>query len=64
MVFTNNWVSWEAPPESVIKLNIDGFLIGNSGGAGFGGLFKNHLGSWLHGFHGFLRRATNIQAEL
>ncbi|CAL5386690.1 unnamed protein product [Camellia sinensis] len=47
-----------------IKLNSDGCSKGNPGPAGYGGLFKDERGAWVHGYHGRLEEATSLEAEL
>lgn len=54
-------VSWIAPGEDSVKLNVDGSSFGNPGRSGFGGLIRNDRGEWLAGFCGI---STNLHAEL
>ncbi|KAJ1404893.1 Ribonuclease H-like superfamily, partial [Sesbania bispinosa] len=43
-------VKWLPPQEDEIALNVDGSSMGNPGPAGFGGLLRDHQGSWMKGF--------------
>jgi ribonuclease HI len=49
---------------SVFELNVDGSSFGNSSHGSFGGLIRNNIGEWMHGFSGSCGRASNILAEL
>lgn len=50
--------------EGYIVLNVDGSSIGNLGPAGFGGIFRDNDGSWMHGFVGSIGHANNLLTEL
>jgi len=45
-------------------VNVDGSSFGNPGNAGFGGLLRNDIGVWLHGFSESCGRASTLLAEL
>ena len=47
---TNIQVKWTKPPVGWLKLNMDGFAVGNPGIAGDGGLIRNENGDWIMGF--------------
>ncbi|XP_028089709.1 putative receptor-like protein kinase At3g47110 [Camellia sinensis] len=51
--------NWCCPLAGKIKLNTDGCSKGNPGPAGYGGLFRDERGTWLHGYHGKLENATS-----
>jgi len=55
---------WSPPSTGFIKLNFDGASKGNPGPAGYGGIFRNHLGHAIMSFHGFIGQDTNNGAEL
>lgn len=57
-------VSWHAPIDNIVKLNVDGSSLDNPGGSGFCGLIRNDKGEWLIGFSGFCGITTNLNAEL
>ncbi|GAU36490.1 hypothetical protein TSUD_316160 [Trifolium subterraneum] len=57
-------VAWIPPTATCLKLNNDGFSFENPGCAGFGGLIRNDIGEWMHGFSGSCCHASNILAEL
>ena len=52
-------VRWEWPTEDVVKLNVDGSSIGNSGQVGFIGLARNAEGIFLFGFQGYIGISGN-----
>jgi ribonuclease HI len=55
---------WSPPPEDFVKLNFDGASKGNPGAAGYGVVFRNHLGHILVIGAGPLGHSTNNAAEL
>ena len=57
-------VMWHVPSISCIKINTDGAARGSPGLAGFGGIFRDHLGRVLGCFAGNLGLATALEAEL
>lgn len=61
LIHITNWV---LPFAGKIKLNTDGCSKGNPGPSGYGGLFRDERGAWLHGYHGKLEEATSMEAEL
>ncbi|PNX58144.1 ribonuclease H [Trifolium pratense] len=52
------------PTAPCLKLNMDGSSFGNPGRAGFGGLIRNDIGEWMHGFSSSCGRASNLLVEL
>lgn len=48
------WVSWIAPTEGWVCLNVHGSSRGNPGPTGFGGVVRNASGVWLMGFTGYV----------
>ena len=57
-------MSWSPPPFPFIKLNFDGASKGNPGAAGYGVVFRDHLGHILLITAGYLGHSTNNAAEL
>ena len=57
-------IRWIPPPESVVKVNVDGASERNPGRAGIGGLIRGETGIWLGGFAESVGKASNIAAEL
>lgn len=55
---------WTPPPQGIFKLNFDGASKGNSGPAGFGGIFRNSQGDALAIYYGSIGWDTNNSAEL
>jgi len=54
-----------SPPAShSYKLNFDGAAKGNPRLAGYGGVFRNKVGSALHIYHGLIGKDTNNATEL
>ena len=47
-----------------MKLNFDGFALGNSGKVGGGGLIRDHQGNWIRGYTRPLVNTSNFIAEL
>ena len=47
-----------------MKLNFDGFALGNSGKVGGGGLIRDHQGNWIRGYTRPLGNTSNFIAEL
>ncbi|GMP89161.1 hypothetical protein CsSME_00040847 [Camellia sinensis var. sinensis] len=62
--FLHHKTNWNLPFAGTIKLNSDGCSKGNPGPAGYGGLFRDERGAWVHGYHGRLEEATSLEAEL
>ncbi|KAI9074289.1 hypothetical protein K1719_043774 [Acacia pycnantha] len=46
--------SWQAPPATWIKINVDGAVSSSKSGAACGGVFRDHKGKWLAGFSAYL----------
>lgn len=57
-------ISWHAPLENIVKVNVDGNSIGNPGRSGYGGLIRNSDGEWNTGFSGFCGITSNLNVEL
>jgi ribonuclease HI len=55
---------WSPPPKDFLKLNFDGASKGNPGDAGYGVVFRNHLGHIIAIGAGPLGHSTNNAAEL
>ncbi|GKV30138.1 hypothetical protein SLEP1_g38994 [Rubroshorea leprosula] len=47
---TPRWLGWQPPNQPFLKLNTDGSRNHQSGCASAGGLIRDHLGRWVHGF--------------
>lgn len=58
------WVSWEAPDDGRVKLNVYGSSFGNPGRPGFCRVIRDPLGRWMIGFVGSIGEGTNLLAEL
>lgn len=56
--------NWKPRPEGFWKLNKDGSSFGNPGRAGYDGLIRDNMGTWIVGFAGYIGSATNVVAEL
>ena len=63
-LIVNIQVKWNKPPMGWLKLNTDGFTIGNSGLAGGGELIHNENGDWVMGFAKTLGITSGVIAEL
>jgi ribonuclease HI len=57
-------VIWSPPYEYQVALNVDGSSYGNPGWAGYGGLFRDHEGSWILGFSDPVSFADGLEVEL
>lgn len=55
-------VCWKAPSVPLLKVNTDGFVIGNHGACG--GLFRDHLGTFLRAFTSNLGSCSIFTAEV
>lgn len=44
------YIGWDLPPQGYFKLNVGGSVKRHTGYAGAGGLLRDHLGNWVHGF--------------
>ena len=61
----DKWVRWNFSDQSCIILNVDGSCLGNPIRAGFGGLLRHQIGSWIAGFSGYIAKTFDISlAEL
>lgn len=58
------WVAWHPSHEQVAILNVDGSCSGIPRRAGFGGLIREHDGSWVLGFYGYLGDADPLREEM
>ena len=61
---TNIQVKWTKPPVGWLKLNTDGFAVGNPGIAGGGGLIHNENGDWIMGLAKSLGITSGVIAKL
>ena len=57
-------VIWHTPSAVQVKVNTDGAAHGAPGLAGYGGIFRDHLGNCLSCFAGSMGIATALEAEL
>ncbi|PNX98804.1 ribonuclease H, partial [Trifolium pratense] len=57
-------VAWYSPPEGYVCLNVDGSLLGSPQSAGFGGLIRNNVRSFLGGFYGVASQTSILYAEI
>ncbi|KAJ1383403.1 Ribonuclease H-like superfamily [Sesbania bispinosa] len=57
-------VSWIAPINDQVALNVDDSVIINPRIGGFGGLIRDCHGDWHCGFHGHVNHCDNIKDEL
>ncbi|GLT63048.1 hypothetical protein SLA2020_356420 [Shorea laevis] len=60
----SSFFKWSKPLSPFIKLNTDGSVLGNPGGAASGGLFRDHNGSWIIGFARKIGITNSLAAEL
>ncbi|GKV21679.1 hypothetical protein SLEP1_g31635 [Rubroshorea leprosula] len=60
----SSFFKWSKPLSPFIKLNTDGSVLGNPGGAASGGLFRDHNGSWILGFARKIGITSSLAAEL
>ncbi|GLT80127.1 hypothetical protein SLA2020_515820 [Shorea laevis] len=61
---TPRWVGWQPPAQPFVKLNTDGSRNHQSGSASAGGLIRDHLGRWVHGFTVNIGVTSSFIAEL
>lgn len=57
-------ISWCPPITARVKLNTDGCMYLTNDKAGFGGLFRDHMGKWLLGYYGKIRSTSSLETEL
>ncbi|XP_061999298.1 uncharacterized protein LOC133716631 [Rosa rugosa] len=57
-------VNWLAPCAFQLKVNTDGAARGTPGLAGYGGIFRDHLGNFMGCFASSMGIATALEAEL
>ncbi|GKU87794.1 hypothetical protein SLEP1_g2134 [Rubroshorea leprosula] len=60
----SSFFKWSKPLSPFIKLNTDGSILGNPGGAASGGLFRDHNGGWILGFAKKIGITSSLTAEL
>ncbi|KAI5668504.1 hypothetical protein M9H77_18357 [Catharanthus roseus] len=56
-------IGWKPPQQGRVKLNGDGYVVGNPCKARSGGVFRDHQSCWLLGYSRNLGQASNIVAE-
>ncbi|KAE9610055.1 putative ribonuclease H-like domain-containing protein [Lupinus albus] len=56
-------VQWLRPNTEFVALNVDGNSLGNPGKAGYGGLLRDNMGSWISGFMGSVGISNNLHVE-
>ncbi|GLT74599.1 hypothetical protein SLA2020_463870 [Shorea laevis] len=57
-------LGWNPPPPNWIKINTDGFVMGDPGPAGYGGLLRESQGQWTMGFIKNIGDTTALANEL
>ena len=57
-------IYWNKPLEGWVKVNVDGSCKGTPTRVGFGGVIRNHMGNWIHGFSGYFGKVDILCAEL
>lgn len=57
-------ISWNRPSTGFFCLNVGGSVQKNTGRAGVGGLVRDHIGSFICGFHGSLATMDVTQTEV
>lgn len=58
-------VAWQgAPDDRTVALNVDGSCQGNSGRGSYGGLLRDHTGTFIFGFFGSVGLTSILHAEL
>ena len=57
------WISWDPPPESMMKLNVDGASKGSSGMSGGGMVLGNSAGQVVLAAAAFYGEGSNMNAE-
>ncbi|KAJ1423961.1 Ribonuclease H domain [Sesbania bispinosa] len=58
------WISWPCPVDGEIALNEDGSSLSNPGASGFGDIFRDYTGQWMHGYFENIGISEILQAEL
>ena len=56
--------TWKPPPDTSIKINVDGSTRGTPGVSAIGGLGRSSSRDWLFGFAGRIDRGFAISAEI
>ncbi|WMV46072.1 hypothetical protein MTR67_039457 [Solanum verrucosum] len=56
-------ISWEKPPQNILKLNTDGSALNNPGKIGGGGILRDHKGELVYAFSIPFGNGSNNQAE-
>ena len=64
-VLDDMWMGayWKPPPQSTVKLNVDGSYRDLEDTMGAGGLLRNHRGEWLVGFAAHKMNGNPLLAE-
>ena len=57
-------INWHHLLKNWVKLNTNGFSIGNLGLSGGGGLIRNTKGEWVRGFAKAIGVTTSVASEL
>lgn len=57
-------VRWLKPRQRLLKINLDGSSLGNSGPAGDSGILRDYTGSFIFGFSKFFSSCSNNEAEV
>lgn len=57
-------VNWIRPPSNWVKCNTDGASRGSPGASSCGGIFRDHLGTFLGAFSANIGVATSLYAEI
>ena len=57
-------VFWIEPATGMLKLNVDGSVFASLSRAGVGGIIRDHSGSWIAGFSGFVTSCDILQVEI
>ncbi|KAF3948715.1 hypothetical protein CMV_025317 [Castanea mollissima] len=57
-------ISWQFPPPTWFKLNLNGSLLGNPGKVGGRGLIRNDKGEWLKGYARNVGFSTSVVTKL
>ena len=61
---TTTFIGWQPPPFGFIKLNTNGFVLGNLGHTSVGGILRDSNGNWIRVFSHKLGIANSLVAEL
>ncbi|XP_057760081.1 uncharacterized protein LOC130980412 [Arachis stenosperma] len=61
---SDHLIRWIPPPESIIKINVDGLFYSHNNNAACGGVFRDQWGRFLKGFSCNLGSCSIMHAEL